>query len=194
LAKELFSEAGHTHALRGLTELVEVVRQHQDEPWLTLRSRFPNWDRQLMEEKENAGPMIRLTGPGGRYHAKLFLAMNLGSLERVLASLCEGKARLRCAVAALAAEDFRLKHGRWPSRPEDLVPEFLPEWPADPIDGKLLRWLRRADGITVYSIGRDGKDDGGLVPGDRNAGDAGFRLWDADKRGQPAKSSGAGDD
>jgi hypothetical protein len=69
-----------------------------------------------------------------------------------------------------------------------LIPEFLDKVPTDPYDGKPLRYRRLDDGVVVYSIGRDGKDDGGKL--DRNdqlrAGiDFGFQLWDVNRRRQP---------
>ena len=52
--------------------------------------------------------------------------------------------------------------------------------PADPIDGAPLRYKRTADGVVIYSIGNDRKDDGGDVG--EGKPDAGYRLWDADRR------------
>jgi hypothetical protein len=46
---------------------------------------------------------------------------------------------------------------------------------------------RLQDGIVVYSIGRDRKDDGGKInraKPEAPGGDLGFRLWDIDKRRQ----------
>ena len=42
-----------------------------------------------------------------------------------------------------------------------LVPDYLERIPVDPIDGKPMRYLRLPDGYQLWSIGMDGKDDGG---------------------------------
>ena len=46
-------------------------------------------------------------------------------------------------------------------RLEELVPQFLPSVPLDPYDGQPLRYKRLPAGFVVYSIGADGRDDGG---------------------------------
>jgi hypothetical protein len=93
------------------------------------------------------------------------------------------QARGRCAVAAVAAERYRLRHGAWPAA---LAPECLP----DPFDGQPLRYHRLADGIVIYSIGEDRADDGGRLSDDSSppAGtDVGVRLWDMPHRRRPAE-------
>lgn len=67
------------------------------------------------------------------------------------------------AVTALAAGRFHRAHGEWPETLDALLPGFLPEVPRDPMDGRPLR-LRLAEGEPVfYSVGPDGKDDGGRL-------------------------------
>ncbi len=99
-------------------------------------------------------------------------------------------ASLRCAAAGLAVERYRQKHSRWPEKLADLVPEFLAAVPADPFDGAPLRLARREEGVAVYSIGRDKRDDGGRFDTLRNpklSDDVGFRLWHPDRRRQAPK-------
>jgi hypothetical protein len=96
------------------------------------------------------------------------------------------RAALRSAAAALAAERYRMANGKWPVSLQDLMPTFLAKVPLDPYDGKPLRYRRLQDGCVIYSIGPDGRDDGGDLA--RKKGppppgtDIGFRLWDADRR------------
>jgi hypothetical protein len=57
---------------------------------------------------------------------------------------------------------FQLKHGKSPETLNEMVPEFSPAVPIDPYDGKPLRYHPNADGTyLLYSVGEDGKDDGG---------------------------------
>ena len=88
----------------------------------------------------------------------------------------------------IAAERYRMKHGKWPATLAEVVPEFLKAAPTDPFDGTPLKVVRVADGIIVYSVGADGVDDGGKL--DRKyspepGSDLGFRLWDVAKRRRP---------
>jgi hypothetical protein len=72
--------------------------------------------------------------------------------------------QLDAARVAVAAERFRLAHGRPPANAEELVPRFLPEAPADPFtDDAPMRLQSTADGLAAYSLGRDRTDGGGRV-------------------------------
>jgi hypothetical protein len=65
-------------------------------------------------------------------------------------------------VTVLALERYRLRHGAYPPALSALVPELLRETPRDLMDGQPLRYRRKDDGtFLLYSIGEDGKDDGG---------------------------------
>jgi hypothetical protein len=97
---------------------------------------------------------------------------------------------LRCAYVAVALERYRRDHGRWPDTLDTLVPKYLGAVPADPQDGKPLRFKQGPDGVVIYWVGPDGKDDGGqlnrlnyLAQGS----DQGFQLWDVNQRRQPAR-------
>jgi hypothetical protein len=109
-------------------------------------------------------------------------------------------ANIRCAIAMLAVERYRRRCGRWPQALEALVPAQLQVVPLDPYDGKPLRYRELADGVLIYAIGPDLKDDGGrLVANQRKATpslskpseceglDIGVRLWDVKHRRQPPK-------
>jgi hypothetical protein len=101
---------------------------------------------------------------------------------------CAHQARLRCLIAALAAERYRRAHGRWPEDLERLTPEWLEALPRDPFDGGPLRLARLDDGLVIYSVGYDGKDDGGRLAANWASdqdGDLGFRLWDVPHRRRP---------
>lgn len=99
------------------------------------------------------------------------------------------RADLRCALVAVALERYRCDHGEWPEPLEALVPRYLSAVPADPCDGKPLRYRRLPDGVLVYSVGPDKVDNGGALnrrnPLAKNT-DRGFRLWDRAARRQPA--------
>lgn len=120
-----------------------------------------------------------------------FLAMLLMSgNEAVFHAEMRIVCRLRAAELALACERFRQKNNRWPGRKEDLVPTFIPEWPVDPYSGKLLRVSKSTDGLVLYGLGDDSKDDrGNLSPkGLTSQGfDVGLHLYDPAHRARPAR-------
>lgn len=111
----------------------------------------------------------------------------VSGIVSVVASDDRVKARLACAAAAIACERFRQKHGRWPANLAEIPKEILANVPMDPFTGNPLLYLRRDDGITIYSVGNDRKDNGGLTldPREEFGTDIGFRLWNPDQRGLP---------
>lgn len=67
----------------------------------------------------------------------------------------------RLLAADLAIEEYLDDHGRLPKRLQELVPRYLSRLPADPFDNGPLVFRRRDSGYDLYSIGPDGRDDGG---------------------------------
>jgi hypothetical protein len=109
---------------------------------------------------------------------------------RKIADCCRRKAARVAALRGLiAAERYRMKHGRWPTQLDDVVPEFLENVPTDPFDGKAIRMSRKTDGLVVYSVGTDGVDDGGKLHREQSplppGTDIGYQLWDVAKRRRP---------
>lgn len=100
-----------------------------------------------------------------------------------------GEAEMRAHVycktlmAAIACERYRLQRNRWPTKLEELVPQFLPAVPEDDYGTQLLLKAEES-GIIVYSIHRDRKDDKGDVHdvGGRPATDLGIKLWNLKTR------------
>src|SRR5262245_10522265 len=98
-------------------------------------------------------------------------------------------AQIRCGVALLAAERFRLAHGRWPESTAELAPGLADRPPTAPYLGGPLGLRRTAEGIIIYSKGLNGTDDGGDIDTTEDGPpmkDVGFHLWDVNLRHQPA--------
>jgi hypothetical protein len=94
-------------------------------------------------------------------------------------------AQMRTAQAALAIERTRMANGGWPATLNALLPKFLPQQLKDPFDQQPLRYQKIEDGVVIYSIGGDLKDDQGRWARNNHQekdGDIGFRLWNVEKR------------
>ena len=97
-----------------------------------------------------------------RFPPKLFSSFLLPAMQRVPNKYANLEARRRAAVTAVAVQKLRLTQGgKLAEQLDELVPRFLPSVPLDPYDGQPLRYKRRPAGFVVYSIGPDGRDDGG---------------------------------
>jgi hypothetical protein len=65
-------------------------------------------------------------------------------------------------ITAIALKRYELRNHQLPNTLDELVPEFLKSVPTDYMDGQPLRYRRNADGtFLLYSVGENGKDDGG---------------------------------
>lgn len=82
----------------------------------------------------------------------------------------------RLLMVELALRQYQLAHDAWPDTLDELVPQYLREVPTDPFDaeGRPLRYKRSGEGYLLYSVGYDGKDDGGRAPA---MNEHGYRFW-----------------
>ena len=94
----------------------------------------------------------------------MFSRMLLPALKPFHTREANHVALVRTAAAALALERYRLAHtNTLPASLEQLTPYFCQSVPADPYDGKPLRYKAHGASFVVYSIGSDGRDDGGVA-------------------------------
>jgi hypothetical protein len=113
---------------------------------------------------------------GARYFLSNMLVAPFGRLVEEDAS---SRARLTLAAAALAVERRRIDAGTWPDSLAALVPEYLGEVPLDPFTGAPVRYVIGDRGVLLYSIGPNGRDDGGLSQEDAaQHGAARPKDWD----------------
>jgi hypothetical protein len=162
---------------------------------LTIAQLSPHLRRRTMDQfdLEMHGRPRRGRGGGLMCMNGFFLAPARNSVSELIVleeQFCAHQARLRCLIAALAAERYRRAHGGWPESLDQLTPEWLAAVPPDPFTGRPLLSARLADGLVIYSVGHDGKDDGGRLAANwasNQDGDLGFRLWDVPHRRQPAR-------
>jgi hypothetical protein len=90
------------------------------------------------------------------------------TLDAALAATARGNAQSEAAATAIAIEQYRRQQGTLPERLEQLVPEFLPQLPADPFNGQPLRYVMQPDHYLLYSVGQDGVDNGGQTESQRD--------------------------
>ncbi|QDT32531.1 hypothetical protein [Thalassoglobus polymorphus] len=104
--------------------------------------------------------------------------------QQTVLSGARAVARQRCALVALAAKRHQLRHGRYPTSPQDIDKDLIgpgeqvEEILTDPFDGKPLRWISEDARLLVYSLGTDLKDDGGntIDTDEASAPDVGFWI------------------
>jgi hypothetical protein len=114
--------------------------------------------------------------------------MLVPSVARAVDMTLSTEAMLRLTRIALAAERYRLDHGRFPAQLTELAPRYLEELPVDPFDLQPMRYKPTTEGMIVYSIWRDRIDNAGQswpINKKSDNGDAIFRLFSPEHRRKP---------
>jgi hypothetical protein len=87
-------------------------------------------------------------------------------------------ARLRLLETEVALRCYRDKQGLPPAQLTQLVPQYLQRLPQDPFNTQPLVYRAQGTNWLLYSIGPDGKDDGG-TPAGRGTSGKGDLLFDS---------------
>jgi hypothetical protein len=83
-------------------------------------------------------------------------------LERSFERSIRIQVGIELARVAIALERYYLEQGRYPDTVEALTPRYLAARPLDPMNAEPWKYKRDGDnGFTLYSVGMNGRDDGG---------------------------------
>lgn len=121
----------------------------------SLLSELDNEIQQAWKAKEKRG-----ASTDGVYGT--FLGLSAPAYAAVLASEDRAAATLRVAEVALALAAYRADHDRYPDTLSDLVCSYFEEVPMDPCGEGELVYRLEGSGYSLYSVGVDGEDDGGV--------------------------------
>ena len=89
---------------------------------------------------------------------------------------CLNSVNNRLLATTLALRAYRLDHGSYPATLAALVPEYLPAIPQDQFSGTVLKYKLAGGVYTLYSVGPDGKDNGGKAIGTDYKGDSRYHV------------------
>jgi len=91
-----------------------------------------------------------------------FSAIAIPNFARACAAVFRCEVQRRLTITAIGIKRYQLCYGKLPETLNVLAPEFFPEVLLDPMDWKPLHYRVNRDGTyTLYSVGENGKDDGG---------------------------------
>ncbi len=85
------------------------------------------------------------------------------ALYRGYAKRAQCEAKIGTSQLALALRLYKAKNGSYPDSLEKLKGENLNEIPKDPFTGQDYIYKKEGEGFVVYSVGKDLKDDDGIV-------------------------------
>jgi hypothetical protein len=99
------------------------------------------------------------------------LTMSIGFIRNRQNAIDRTEQTLRNLHVAFALAVYRGEGGRYPARLEELAPKYLAAVPSDLFSGKALVYRPFEGGYLLYSIGVNGKDEGGRRGDDNPPGD-----------------------
>jgi hypothetical protein len=93
----------------------------------------------------------------------MLAAQMLPAFDRAVQTMFRSTVDRRMAATALAIRMYQLDHdGALPAKLEELLPRYLPSVPLDAMASNApVKYLARKDKPILYSVGEDGRDDGG---------------------------------
>jgi type II secretory pathway pseudopilin PulG len=104
-------------------------------------------------------------------------AMAVPNFFKALQKATWSQTELNQVVLACALERYRRAEGHYPESLASLSPRLIDRIPNDLIDGEPLKYRHTPNGsFTLYSIGWNEKDDGGVLASRREEGDW---VWQA---------------
>lgn len=131
--------------------LLERMIAAAGKPMPQARNEFDKVDTELGTLRKSKLGKVRYT----------LTALLLPAMSAALDAAARGNAMNEAAMTAIAIERYRRDRGQIPKDLEQLVPDFLKQLPTDPFDGKPLRYVVKDGEYLLYSVGKNGVDDGG---------------------------------
>ncbi|HEY3761350.1 MAG TPA: hypothetical protein VGN23_06345 [Verrucomicrobiae bacterium] len=90
------------------------------------------------------------------------MSQSIDDLSSLNNKIMKAETAQNIVVTAIALKRYQIKYGHYPTNLDSLGPKYLPGVPTDPVNAQPLHYRLNAGGIyLLYSVGENGKDDGG---------------------------------
>ena len=106
----------------------------------------------------------------------MFVSLLLPAVGAAVGAEDRGTMQFEVTRLAFAVAAYHADRGTYPEKLADLVPKYVAEVPKDIFNASDLHYRQEGGGYLLYSVGRNGKDDGGKGYDDRKEGDV--EDWD----------------
>jgi hypothetical protein len=112
----------------------------------------------------------KTSGERGKLLADFWFSIVVTSHEKYMNASDRTEQNHHNLTLATALAGYHRDHGRYPKTLKALAPDYLPEIPQDLFNGRPLIYRPSDDGYLLYSVGVNGKDDGGRTYGEEPYG------------------------
>jgi len=126
-----------------------------------LRIETPLWQQQDLPPYDEI--LTDQAGPVDRYRY-MFVRLLVPAYEKLRNKIATIEGERDGVLIGLALELYHRDRKSWPTTLDELSPRWLPAVPLDRITGQPLGYKIVDDRPLVYSLGKDGGDDGGRRP------------------------------
>jgi hypothetical protein len=127
--------------------------------------------KKTLSDGGEKGLVKRLEKNPGKTLGEVLVVLLLPAVRRVQTAVERGEQVQENVRAAFALAAYHRGHGRFPKELGGLVPKYLAKGPLDLFSGKPLVYRPVEKGYLLYSVGPNGKDEGGRDPTDVPPGD-----------------------
>ncbi len=146
-------------------------------------SREKDWERinadlKSIKEKMDSGELAETILEGklsaearGKVVGDILILLMTPAVQRVRSSADRLKQVQENLCLGFALARYHCDHGRYPKDLEELAPKYVAQIPQDLFSGKPLIYRPSEKGFLLYSVGMNGKDDGGRGYGENPPGD-----------------------
>jgi hypothetical protein len=107
----------------------------------------------------------------GKVLGDVLIALRMPALRKVAMASDRIRQVQENITLAFALECYRRERGGYPKTLDALAPRYVKNVPHDLFSGKALIYRPSAEGYLLYSVGINGKDEGGRTYGDQPPGD-----------------------
>jgi hypothetical protein len=138
-------------------------------------------DRDLRKLKGDVGQPVKIAGllmgktPPEKvvvdWVGNVMISLLMPATRKVMSAADRFEQVQRNLEVAFALAAYRREHGRYPEKLDALAPKHLATIPGDLFSGKALIYRSAANAYLLYSVGINGKDDGGRSYDDDPPGD-----------------------
>jgi hypothetical protein len=144
-------------------EMAKIDRELKE-----LQDKLKDWKTNglsmLLSPRETSSQMI----------GHMLIALLLPAMGAATNAEDRGKTQFELNGLAFALAAYRADRAAYPEKLAALAPKYLAKLPEDPFSGSAYHYLRDGDGFLLYSVGMNGRDDGGKTRDDAKEGEG----WD----------------
>jgi hypothetical protein len=143
----------------------ELARIHEELKSLKDKAGDAGEVVQALRGGEDAGKAV------GQKIGEIMISLLMPAYYKMQQAADRAEQLQRNQYVAFALAAYRADHGRYPERLDGLSPKYLAQVPRDLFSGKALIYRPSEEGYLLYSVGVNGRDEGGRWYDDDPAGD-----------------------